>query len=180
MMWSSSVRSILKGWLGVKVLMRSSAVTTGDSLDAEAPAAEVHGSKSYIEVSMSAKRMSSRARSVRKPEEEEEDGKVFMSKPLVGRVSITLGSVAAVPVVNRSTANGLGPSTFELQDLVQFLESEAVLGWMEDWRGMERGTVSEEVVIDPAAVDDGHSSSISSRAEEKLSAAIGGRSLDGE
>lgn len=159
--------------------MRSSAVTTGESLDGEAPAAEVHGSKSYMEVSMSAKRISSRARSVRKPEEEDEDGKVLMSSPLVGRVSIPLGSVAAVPavpVIIRSTAGGLGPSGFELQDLVQFLESEAVVGW----RGTGRGTVSEEVVIDPAAVDGGHSSSISSRAEEKLSVAMGGRSLDEE
>lgn len=163
--------------------MRSSAVTTGDSLDGEAPAAEVHGSKSYMEVSMSAKRISSRARSVRKPEEEDEDGKVLMSSPLVGRVSIPLGSVAAVPAVpvdNRSTASGPGPSGFELQDLMQFLESEAVVDWLEGWRGMGRGTVSEEVVIDPAAVVDGHSSSISSRAEEKLSVAVGGRSLDGE
>lgn len=114
--------------------MRSSAVTTGDSLDGEAPAAEVHGSKSYMEVSMSANRISSRARSVRKPEEEEEDGKVLMSKPLVGRMSTPLGSVAAVPavpVIDRSTASGLGPSGFELQDLVQFLESEAVVGWLE-------------------------------------------------
>lgn len=158
--------------------MRSSAVTTGNILDGEAPAAEVHGSKSYMEVSMSAKRISSRARSVRKPEEEDEDGKVLMSSPLVGRVSIPLGSVAAVPAVpvaNRSTS-GLGPSGFELQDLVQFLESEAVVGGLEGWRGI----VSEEVVIDPAAVDDGHSSSISSRAEEKLSVTIEGRSLDGE
>lgn len=113
-------------------MMRSSAVTTGDSLDGEAPAADVHGSKSYIEVSMSAKRISSRARSVRKPEEEE-DGKVLMSKPLVGRVSNPLGSVAVVPavlvvVVNRSTAKMLGLSGFELQDLVQFLESEAAVG----------------------------------------------------
>lgn len=163
--------------------MRSSADTTGDSLDGEAPAAEVHGSKSYIEVSISANRISSRARSVRKPEEEEEDGKVLMSKPLEGRASIPLGSVAAVPavpVVNRSTASGLDPSGFELQDFVQFLESGAVVGWLEGWRGIGRGTVSEEVVIDPAAVDEGHSSSISSRAEEKLSVAMRGRSLDGE
>lgn len=82
MMWSSSVRSILKGWLGVtvgddddddSVLRRSSAVTTGDSLEAPPAAAEVQGSKSYMEVSMSAKRMSSNARSVRNPDEEDEE-----------------------------------------------------------------------------------------------------------
>ncbi|KAJ8394181.1 hypothetical protein AAFF_G00049860 [Aldrovandia affinis] len=84
MMWSSSARSILKGWLGAteeaapppygdRVFTRSSAVTTGGAvLEGAAPEAEVQASKSYMEVSMSANRMSSRARSVRKPDEEED------------------------------------------------------------------------------------------------------------
>lgn len=102
MMWSNSVRSILKGWLGAmetppgdddtaevaddeSVFRRSSAVTMDVSLEAPPtatptptpppppPAAPevVQGSKSYMDVSMSAKRMSSSARSVRNPADAE-------------------------------------------------------------------------------------------------------------
>lgn len=61
-------------------LRRSSADTTGDSLVRPLPAATptvpavVHGSKSYIDVSMSANRTSSSAKSERNPEGEEEEG----------------------------------------------------------------------------------------------------------
>lgn len=71
--------------------------SSGESLEGGVPDVDVHGSKSYIEVSISANKISSRARSVRKPEEEEEDGEVFMSRPLGGRVSIDLGSGHIVP-----------------------------------------------------------------------------------
>lgn len=61
-------------------LRRSSAVTTGDSLVRPLPAVTptapvvVQGSKSYMDVSMSANRTSSSAKSERNPEGEEEEG----------------------------------------------------------------------------------------------------------
>lgn len=81
----------------------------------------MQGSKSYMEVSISAKRMSSRARSVRKPEEEE-DSEVLMSRLLGGRVSSNLDSVGTT---DRSSGSGTGPSSFGLQGLLQSLESKA-------------------------------------------------------
>lgn len=60
---------LLKGWLGMT----------------EGAAAVVQGSKSYMAVSMSANRISSNARSVKKPDEEEEkEGEEVKSKPLGG------------------------------------------------------------------------------------------------
>ena len=122
MMWSNSVRSILKGWLGVtpgddSVLRRSSAITTGVSLEPPPPpeAEVVQGSKSYMEVSMSAKRMSSRARSVRKPEEAQEDGE----EELQAEGEELMSSSAGAGSVSIATVSGFG-----LQTLTQSLESE--------------------------------------------------------
>lgn len=180
--WSSSVRSILKGWLeltagaaplyGERVLRSSSAVTMGASFDGAAPEDEVQGSKSYMEVSMSAKRMSSRARSVRKPEDEA-DREVLMSRLLGGRVSGALGTA------ERSSASGTSPSSFGLQGLLQSLESKAPefkLGghnWI--WRGEGEVAPGADAAVGKG---EGQSSSISSRAEEKLSLATDEQSLD--
>lgn len=91
----------------------------GASLEGAAPVEEVQGSKSYMEVSISANRMSSRARSVRKPEEEE-DSEVLMSRLLGERVS-----TVAFGIAERSSGSGTGPSSFGLQGLLQSLESKA-------------------------------------------------------
>lgn len=142
----------------------------GASFDGAAPEDEVQGSKSYMEVSMSAKRMSSRARSVRNPEDEA-DGEVLMSRLLGGRVSGVLGTA------ERSSASGTSPSSFGLQGLLQSLESKAPefkLGG-HNWRGEGEVAPGADVAVGKG---EGQSSSISSRAEEKLSLATDGESLD--
>ena len=82
-------------------------------------------SKSYMDVSMSAKRISSRARSVRKPEEEEAEaeGEVLMSRPLGGRVSISFESLAVMVADGRSRGSGFKPSSLGLQGLLQSSET---------------------------------------------------------
>lgn len=125
--------------------MRRSSADTGGIFEA-VPDADVQGSKSYIDVSMSAKRMSSRVKSVRNPVD------VVISK-FPGRESISLGS---------SGRPSGSPSGFGALDLLGFKLSVAA-------------AVSVEV-------DVGQSSSMSSRAEEKLSFSggrAGGESLVG-
>lgn len=83
MMWSSSARSILKGWFWAPApaapypdidRTRSSAITTGAILDGGAPNEGGQGPRSYMDVSMSVKRTSSRAKSVRKEPGEDGEG----------------------------------------------------------------------------------------------------------
>lgn len=147
----------------------------GASFEGAAPEDEVQGSKSYMEVSMSAKRMSSRARSVRKPEDEAE-GEVLMSRLLGERVS---GAVGAAEL---SSGSGTSPSSFRLQGLLQSLESKAPEFKLGRHNGIWRVTVRDEWEVAPGAdvavgKGEGQSSSISSRAEEKLSLATGEGSL---
>lgn len=147
----------------------------GASFDGAAPEDEVQGSKSYIEVSMSAKRMSSRARSVRKPEDEAE-GEVLMSRLLGGRVS---GALVAAEL---SSGSGTSPPSFGLQGLMQSLESKAPEFKLGGHSGIWRVTVRDEREVAPGTdvavgKDEGQSSSISSRAEEKLSLVTGKGSL---
>lgn len=147
----------------------------GASFEGAAPEDEVQGSKSYMEVSMSANRMSSRARSVRKPEDEAE-GEVLMSRLLGGRVSGALGAAEL------STGSGTSPSSFGLQGLLQSLESKAPEFKLGRHNGIWRVTVRDEWEVAPGAdvavgKGEGQSSSISSRAEEKLSLATGEESL---
>lgn len=147
----------------------------GASFEGAVPEDEVQGSKSYMEVSMSAKRMSSRARSVRKPEDEAE-GEVLMSRLLGGRVSGVLGTA------ERSSGSGTSPSSFGLQGLLQSLESKAPDFKLGGHNGIWRDTVRDEGEVAPGAdvvvgKGEGQSSSISSRAEEKLSLATDEGSL---
>lgn len=147
----------------------------GASLDEAAPEEEVQGSKSYMEVSMSANSMSSKARSVRKPEDEEES-EVLISRLLGGSVS------GALATVERSSGSTTSPSNFGLQGLLQSLESKApefkVVGNIGIWRATVRveGLVAPGVVV-AVGKGGGQSSSISSKAEEKLSLAAGEGSL---
>lgn len=134
---------------------------------------EVQGSKSYMEVSMSAKRMSSRARSVRKPEDEAE---VLISRLLGGKVSGALGTA------ERSSGSGTSPSNFERQGLPQSLESKAPEFKLGGHNGIWRDTARDEGEVAPdtdivVGKGEGQSSSISSRAEEKLSLATDEGSL---
>lgn len=82
--------------------MRSSAVTTGDNLEspppdaALTPPAVVQGSKSYMDVSISANRTSSKAKSERKPEGDEEEDKGGSAKPP--------GGTEGKESINRSSA----------------------------------------------------------------------------
>lgn len=108
-------------------LRRSSAVTTGDSLARPPPAvtptapAVVQGSKSYMDVSMSANRTSSSAKSERNPEGEEEDegeeGEEEMStRPpggSMGRVSIGRRSVQRLSASKTPAASGLAPMVLQ-------------------------------------------------------------------
>lgn len=147
----------------------------GVSFEGAVPEDEVQGSKSYMEVSMSAKRMSSRARSVRKPEDEAE-GEVLMSRLVGGRVSGALGTA------ERSSGSGTRPSSFGLQGLLQSLESKAPEFKLGGHNGSWRDTVRDEGEVAPGAdvvvgKGEGQSSSISSRAEEKLSLATDEGSL---
>lgn len=106
----------------------------GDSLDSPLPAAVaaaevVQGSKSYMEVSISANKMSSRARSERKPDEveEEEEGEELMStRPLEGggrRLSII--SLVSDPWLSASET---GTSSLAPSVLVQSLGWATVVG----------------------------------------------------
>lgn len=110
--------------------MRSS---SGAILEA-APAFDVQGSKSYMDVSMSEKRMSSKVRSVRKPVE-------VVNSKFPGRESISFGSLVLFSCV---------PSDLSVPAVtIPSLRSAAAIASVE--------------------VDVGQSSSISSKAEEKLS-----------
>lgn len=116
--------------------MRRSSADTGAIFEA-GPEADVQGSKSYMDVSMSANRMSSRVKSVRNPVD------VVISK-FPGRESISFGS------------SGFGPP-----------------GAPEPPRELSGAAAAA-----PGEVDVGQSSSISSRAEEKLSFSGGGAGAD--
>lgn len=116
--------------------MRRSSADTGAIFEA-VPDADVQGPKSYMDVSMSANKMSSRVKSVRKPVD------VVISK-FPGRESMNLES---------SVRPSWGPSGFwTLVSLEVPFEPS----------GAAAATASVEV-------DVGQSSSISSKAEEKLS-----------
>lgn len=115
-----------------KDLRRSSAVTTGDSLARLPPAvtpaapAVTQGSKSYIDVSMSANNTSSSAKSERNPEGEEEEegeeGEEEMSTKPAGagdravRVSIGRSSMLRLSASKTPAASGFAPEA--LQSLV--------------------------------------------------------------
>lgn len=104
-------------------LRRSSAVTTGDSLVRPPPAvtptapAVVQGSKSYMDVSMSANRTSSSAKSERNPEGEEEEVEEEMStRPpggSVGRVSIGRSSEQRASASKTPAASGFAPMVLQ-------------------------------------------------------------------
>lgn len=108
-------------------LRRSSAVTTGDSLARPPPdvtptaPAVVQGSKSYMDVSMSANRTSSSAKSERNPEGEEEDegeegGEEMSTRPpggSMGRVSMGRRSVQRLSASKTPAASGLAPMVLQ-------------------------------------------------------------------
>lgn len=108
-------------------LRRSSAVTTGESLVRLPPAvkpmdpAVVHGSKSYMDVSMSANRTSSSAKSERNPEGEEEEpgdkGEDEMSiRPpggSTGRVSMDRSSAQRASASNMPGGSDLAPMVLQ-------------------------------------------------------------------
>lgn len=182
MIWSSSARSILKGWFGLtgvavdpdpaygdKLFRRSSAVTMGAILPAPPEADAVQASKSYMEVSMSANKTSSRVRSVRKPEEEEE----LMSNPPGSWVSIRRDSCA--PAAGWPSDSKADTPSFWLQGLAPSLESIPI-GATEGRCGSAPAGLGGEVAVGPCV---SQRSSISSRAEEKLSFAMIGVGLWG-
>lgn len=130
--------------------MRRSSADTGAILE-DVPDVDVQGSKSYMDVSMSANRMSSRVKSVRKPVD------VVISK-FPGRESMNRES---------SVRPSWGPSGFWTLDSL-----EVPFGL----------SGAADVTTASVEVDVGQSSSISSRAEEKLSFSggrAGGGSLGG-
>lgn len=95
-------------------LRRSSAVTIGDSLARPPPAvmptapAVVQGSKSYMDVSMSANRTSSSAKSERNPEGEEEEGEEEGEEEMSAR--LPGGSVGSVGKVSSGRSSAQRPS----------------------------------------------------------------------
>lgn len=178
---------------------RSSAVTSGVSLvrppppPAAAPTAPavVQGSKSYMDVSMSANRTSSRAKSERKGEEE--DGEEGVEEPSIkppggsaGRASIIRISAQRLSANETPADSGLAPVDRQsLGGPVGDGEQRAVR-W-EDWAS---GVRAEEVVavvqLDAAVLvmAVGGPTSMSLRAEGKLldeacGGALGGRSASG-
>lgn len=105
-------------------LSRSSAVTTCGSLARPPPAvmptapAVVQGSKSYMDVSISANRTSSSAKSERNPEGEEEEGgeEAMSARPpggSVGRVSIDRSSAQRPSTRKTPAASGLAPMVLQ-------------------------------------------------------------------
>lgn len=120
--------------------MRRSSADTGAIFEA-VPDADVQGSKSYMDVSMSANKMSSRVKSVRKPVD------VVISK-FPGRESMNRES---------SVRPSSGPSGF----------------WTLDSLEVPFGPSGAAVWAASVEVDVGQSSSISSKAEEKLSFSAG-------
>lgn len=173
---------------------RSSAVTSGVSLVWPPPAAAptappvVQGSKSYMDVSMSANRTSSRAKSERNPEGEEEDGEEGVEEPSIkppggsaGRASIIRISAQRLSANETPADSGLAP--VDLQSLVGPVgdgEQRAVK-W-EDWAS---GVRAEEVVtvvqLDAAVLvmAVGGPTSMSLRAEGKLLDEACGGALEG-
>lgn len=136
-------------------LRRSSAVTTGDSLARPPPAVMptappvVQGSKSYMDVSMSAKRTSSSAKSERNPEgEEEEEGgegeEEMSTRPpggSVGRVSIDRRSAQRASASNMPATSGL--ALMALQSLGRPVGAGE---WGAKWEGWVSGVGAGEVV----------------------------------
>lgn len=132
--------------------------------------AVVQGSKSYMDVSMSANRTSSSAKSERNPEGEEEEGgnegeEELSTRPLggsVGRVSIGRSSTQRLSASKTPAASGL--------DLQSLSEPVGVM-WEGCVSGMGAGEVVTVVVLAAAvlAMAVGGSSSMSLRAEGKLS-----------
>lgn len=123
-------------------LRRSSAVTTGDSLASPPPAvtptapAVVQGSKSYMDVSMSANRTSSSAKSERNPdgeEEEVEDGEEVMStRPPRGnadRVSIGRSSTLRPSASKTPAASSLAPVGLQSLDRPVGAGAGVAKGW---------------------------------------------------
>lgn len=178
---------------------RSSAATSGVSFVRPPPAAAptvpavVQGSKSYMDVSMSANRTSSRAKSERNPEGEEEDGEEGAGELSIkppggnaGRASIILISAQRLSANETTADSGLAP--VDLQSLgmpVGDGEGRAVK-W-EDWAS---GVRAEEVVavvqLDAAVLvmAVGGPTSMSLRAEgkpldEACGGTLGGRSAGG-
>lgn len=156
-------------------------MTSGVSLVRPPPTAApavVQGSKSYMDVSMSANRTSSRARSERNPEGEE-DGEE-------GEEEVSI-MPAGASIIRISAASGLAPVGLQsLGGPVGGGGGEGVVNW-EDWVS---GVGAEEVVavVQLAAavlvMAVGGPTSMSLRAEEKLlneagRGALGGRSASG-
>lgn len=163
-------------------LRRSSAVTTGDSLARPPPAvtptapAVVQGSKSYMDVSISANRTSSSAKSDRKPEGEEEgeEGEEEMSaRPpggSVGKVSIGRSSAQRPSASKTQAASVLAPMV--RQSLARPVGIGEVGPKWEGWvSGVGAGEVVMVVVIAAAVLvmAVGGPNSMSLRAEGKAS-----------
>lgn len=139
----------------VSDLRRSSAVTIGDSLARPPPAvtptapAVIQGSKSYIDVSISANRTSSSAKSERNPEgEEEEEGEEgeeeMSAKPTggsVGRVSIGRSSAQRLSASKTPATSALAP-----KDLQSLGRPVGVRGRGAKWEGWVSGVGAGEVV----------------------------------
>lgn len=116
--------------------MRSSAVTTGDSLEIPPPVVTeatlpvvvvvvVQGSKSYIDVSISAKRTSSSARSERKPDgEEAEEG---VSDKLPGGKE-GKGSKSRSSACKTLAASDLGRESLREVEIVEILAAFVRVG----------------------------------------------------
>lgn len=137
--------------------------------------AVVQGSKSYMDVSMSANRTSSSAKSERNPEGEEEEGGnegegELSTRPLggsVGRVSIGRSSTQRFSASKTPAASG-----FDLQSLREPVGvGERGVMWEGCVSGMGAGEVVTVVVLAAAvlAMAVGGSNSMSLRVEGKLS-----------
>lgn len=172
-------------------LSRSSAVTTGDTLarppvlavPPPAPPAVVQGSKSYMDVSMSANRTSSNAKSERKGEGEEEDGgqegeEETSTRPpggTAGRVSIGRSSAQRPSTRKTAAASGLAPVV--LQSLGEPV-GVGGRGWVV---GVGAGEVVMVVVLAAAVLvmAVGGPNSMSLREEEKTGTGTEGAWLRG-
>lgn len=168
-------------------------MTSGVSLVRPPPAAAptapavVQGSKSYMDVSMSANRTSSRAKSERKPEGEEdgeEAGEGLSIKPprgSTGGASIIRISAQRLSASETPAASGL--TTVGLQSLGRPVGDGG--GRAVKWEDWVSGVRAEEVVavVQLAAavlvMAVGGPTSISLRAEEKLLNKAGGATLRG-
>lgn len=149
--------------------------------------AVVQGSKSYMDVSMSANRTSSRAKSERNPEGDEdgEEGEEELSiRPpggSTGGASIIRISAQRFSASERPVASGLAPVGLQSLGRPVGDGGERAVKW-EDWVG---GVGAEEVVavVQLAAavlvMAVGGPTSMSPRAEEKLLNGAGGGTLGG-